>query len=50
MLKSMLEPEITPEVFIEYRNQPVEPDMPKFVFAPKEAGLVELLAPEDSAA
>jgi rhodanese-related sulfurtransferase len=31
MLKSMLEPEITPEVFIEYRSQPVEPDMPKLI-------------------
>jgi rhodanese-related sulfurtransferase len=27
----MLEPEITPEVFLEYRQQPIEPDMPKLI-------------------
>jgi rhodanese-related sulfurtransferase len=27
----MLEPEINPEVFVQYRQQPVEPDMPKLI-------------------
>ena len=27
----MSEPEITPEQFVQYRQQPVEPDMPKLV-------------------
>ena len=31
MLKLMLDPEISPEVYLQYRSQPVEPDMPSLV-------------------
>jgi rhodanese-related sulfurtransferase len=27
----MLEPEISPEVFLQYRQQPIDPDMPKLI-------------------